>query len=43
VAEGCGYVYTARFSTAFKRFAGLTPTAYRNQFRVGTLPRRGSL
>ncbi|HUR58262.1 MAG TPA: substrate-binding domain-containing protein [Opitutaceae bacterium] len=33
VAESCGYVYTARFSTAFKQLAGLTPTAYRNQFR----------
>jgi LacI family transcriptional regulator len=33
VAESCGYVYTARFSTAFKQAAGLTPTAYRNQFR----------
>lgn len=33
VAEGCGYVYPARFSTAFKQVAGLTPTAYRNQFR----------
>lgn len=33
VAESCGYVYTARFSTAFKQAAGLTPSAYRNQFR----------
>jgi LacI family transcriptional regulator len=38
VAEGCGYVYTARFSTAFKQCAGLTPTAYRNQFRMRTRP-----
>lgn len=33
VAERCGYVYPARFSTAFKQLAGLTPTAYRRQFR----------
>ena len=42
VAEGCGYVYTARFSTAFKQAAGLTPSAYRSQFRCGA-GRQGAL
>ena len=33
VAESCGYLYPERFSVAFKRSVGVTPTAFRRRHR----------
>lgn len=34
VAERCGYTYVQQFNAMFKRRTGMTPTAWRRQFRV---------
>ncbi|MCH6256435.1 substrate-binding domain-containing protein [Puniceicoccaceae bacterium K14] len=34
VAERCGYMYPERFAVAFRKLIGMTPSAYRKQFRM---------
>jgi LacI family transcriptional regulator len=37
IAERCGFQHVQQFNRMFKRFTGLTPTAYRRQFRSRSL------
>jgi len=33
IADACGYAFASQFSNAFKREMGISPVAFRNQFR----------